>query len=227
MNLKKAYEDIWAGKLTDIQHPREQSIERVDQTSNLWKKHFGSVDRLNGPLLDCGTGSGAMLAKAEAAGIKAKGVEFNREVAKWLKGMDYDVSVVDLSSGSLPAAEHGWQIVTSCDVIEHLIDPFHMLKEIYRVLADGGHAYISTPNASFWKRVQELRHGRMFRTSGDFVLKDGGHLSYWGPQDLIDALKGAGFRDIGIEYRNQERAPANLRAGEWSDHAYMIAWAMK
>lgn len=244
---------------------------------------------MNGWLLDVGCGSGAILAKAKAAGFTPVGVDFNGPLLSWLKGHGYDVIECDLNVDRLPdagmepvkttvvetldgkreeipieaprrrdtpkgppiapnspsrrasavgksesareilkdIAPEGYRCVVSCDTIEHLIDPDHMLAEVYRVMAPGAHFYCSTPNAAYWQRVQQLAGGEMFRTSGDNVLRDGGHLSYWAEKDLGAALKRAGFREVGFRYHDGTKAPASLRRGPWSDGAHMLAWAVK
>lgn len=221
MDLASAYRKIWAGKLPTTKHPSQQSIERVNQTASLIEEHFGRVGRLSGPLIDVGCGSGAMLARAAALGFEPIGVDFDGDLLEWLRQFEYPVTACDLNEGRLPNGP--FVAATSTDVIEHLIDPDHMLAEIYRVLAPGGHAYISTPNCAFWKRVQQLAGGEMFRTSGDQVLRDGGHLAYFGPADLEAAMVRAGFRAVQIHYRNHEAAPGKWNMGTWSNYHYMIA----
>lgn len=267
MDLTAAYDEIWGRKLKDQQPPAKQSIPRVNQMFDLVTEHHARVNRMSGPLLDVGCGSGAMLAKAQGGGFTPFGVDFNGPLLEWLRGHGYTVSGCDLNVDRLPdvsdlpievsrtvepprrpippkgppiapispprrprtsdALADAYRVVTCADVIEHLIDPDHMLAEVYRVLAPGGHAYVSTPNAAYWQRVQQLAGGEMFRTSGDNVLRDGGHLSYWAEKDLGAALKRAGFREVGFRYHDGTRAPASLRRGPWSDGAHMLAWAVK
>lgn len=230
MNLEQAYRKIWSGKLERIDPPQKQWIERVVQTAELIQKHWAHHDKES--LLDCGTGSGAMLARAKGLGFEhVRGLDFDGPLLDWLVAQGYEAYPYDLNVDRLPDLHDldmpGWQVITCCDVIEHLIDPHNLLREMAHVLRPGGHAYVSTPNCSYWKRAEQLAGGKMFRTSGDDVLKDGGHLSYWGPQDLRDAMMVAGFGKVVIHYRNPDRAPPRWNFGEWSNHAYMIAVGTK
>lgn len=219
MTLAEAYAVIWRAKLEGQSPPEKQSIDRVNWTAELWRERFAG-DLLTGPLLDCGVGSGAMLAKARESGIEAIGLDFDGPLLEWLGSCGYAVARCDLNVDALPGS--GYQIVTACDSIEHLIDPHHLLAEMHRVLAPGGLAIVATPNCGYWKRVKQLAEGCMFSTSGDPVLRDGGHLSYWAPRDLEGALRQAGFRNVRVEYKNRDPAPRPWRFGPWSEHAYML-----
>jgi SAM-dependent methyltransferase len=84
--------------------------------------------------------------------------------------------------------------VTFVAVIEHLIDPYHILAEIKRVLKTNGVfvLIIGAPNvASFSNRIRILT-GHRPRTSFDMGW-DGGHLLYFTPRDLKGLLAQYGF----------------------------------
>jgi len=228
MDLAQAYKEIWTKKLQGIQEPHKQSIDRVRWTGSL----FTSGD--SGPLMDFGTGSGAMLAEASRNGWQAMGTDIDPALVEWLTKSGYFVHLVDLNQRTPFAPDH-FGVVTSCDVIEHLIDPDNMLREAYRILKPTGRAFIATPNCSSWRRVKSLAAGKMFRTSGDDYLRDGGHLAYYGPLDLKESLERAGFKAVEIKFFNQdpilpEQALALSSIGgrqEWLEHTYMIAVGTK
>lgn len=230
MDLKEAYEKIWAGKLVGIQPPSKQSIDRVTWTAKMFRPEMKGED-----LLDLGTGSGAMLHAAKAAGMHPIGVDFDESVVKWLLGQGYLAHQHDLNKDRLPFQPDHFGVVTSCDVIEHLTDPFHMLTEAWRMLKPGGTLFVATPNCSYWERVQSLAGGMMFRTSGDNYLKDGGHLAYYGPHDFRASIHAAGFEKVKIHFFGQHRIPERIWNAlrvvggdrEVLEHTYMIAEAMK
>jgi SAM-dependent methyltransferase len=49
-----------------------------------------------------------------------------------------------------PAADGSFDAIIALDVIEHLFDTDVFLRELYRVLAPGGHMIIGTPNLAWW-----------------------------------------------------------------------------
>lgn len=229
MNLTDAYAQIWRGKLEGIAPPDQQHIDRVTWTAGL----FGEA---TGPLLDVGCGSGAMLAEAKRRGWDCLGFDADANVVEWLVSLGYDCRVQSADSGRWLLAPGSYSIVTACDVIEHLIDPAHMLAEAFRVLRSGGRILVSTPNCANWRRWAQLVSGQMFRTSGDNVLKDGGHLGYWTPADLTDALQATGFGNVTPHLFSPDEIPHPVAAAmrtmgieprPWHAMTYVIAEAVK
>lgn len=56
----------------------------------------------------------------------------------------------DLNKDTLPFNDKYFDLITSFEVIEHLINPDNMLREANRVLRSGGLFVLSTPNLSSW-----------------------------------------------------------------------------
>ena len=201
MNLDQQYESLWHRKLTDPPvTPAAQSIDRVRWVTELWGPE------VSGPLLDLGCGTGLMLAAAQARGWICAGVDISERVAAWLRTHGFSVWATSLDEDDLSTAPAslGAQagVVTLCDVIEHVVDPLHVLQSAWQVTRTGGRLYVGTPNCAYWRRVMSLAAGRMFRTSGDPEGRDGGHVAYYGPVDLADLIREAGWSEVRIHYRN-------------------------
>ena len=49
---------------------------------------------------------------------------------------------IDLDEGELTGE---YDVITALEIIEHLFNPLHLLKEISNVLKEGGKLYLSTP----------------------------------------------------------------------------------
>lgn len=55
-----------------------------------------------------------------------------------------------------PLKDSSFDVVVSNQVIEHILDIDHFIKEIYRILKPGGYCVISTENLSSWHNILAL-----------------------------------------------------------------------
>ena len=81
-------------------------------------------------------------------------------------------------------------------MIEHLVDPYHILEEIEKVLKPEGILIIGTVNVALLSNRIRVLLGRRPRTSFD-IGWDGGHLLYFTPKELKVLLSQCGFEIIG------------------------------
>ncbi|MBT3294534.1 MAG: class I SAM-dependent methyltransferase [Verrucomicrobia bacterium] len=102
----------------------------------------------------------------------------------------------EIASGSIDRA-------ISSDVIEHTVDIYSHLADIFRVLRPGGDLVVNTPNIALVSRRLQLLIGEFPATSyganikGDTALFDGGHLHYFTFPLLSRLLRQTGFHVIG------------------------------
>ena len=149
-------------------------------------------------LLDvgCWTGDSTIWYGAFLKFKKVFGVEISEGAAQEAKKKGIKVSICDINTDNLPYPDNFFDCITFVAVIEHLIDPYHILSEIKRVLKPDGILIIGTANVvSLSNRIRILL-GRRPRTSFD-VGWDGGHLLYFTPKDLEKLLSEYGFTVIG------------------------------
>jgi len=127
---------------------------------------------VRGRLLDVGCGDGYLMSR----------------VARWMDaviGVDSEESAISLARQhlrecgnceaihttcyDLPFPDASFEIVTSADVIEHLKDPTHHLREIRRVLKSDGTLVLTTPK---WRadRKWDVRHEKEYRAEELRVL---------------------------------------------------------
>jgi|SRR5665213_808848 len=70
----------------------------------------------------------------------------------------------DLNKDVLPNESNSVAGVVSFQVIEHLENPHHFVREIFRVLKPGARAVITTPNPfHIFNKLTFLKNGEMFR----------------------------------------------------------------
>lgn len=100
----------------------------------------------------------------------------------------------DLSKDPLPLPSNSFENVIAGDVIEHLENPSHFLREINKVLKKGGRLILSTPHANEWWTTL---HNWFFRKW--IKDPDGEHLQNWTILDMTRLLAKNGFAIEKIE----------------------------
>jgi SAM-dependent methyltransferase len=76
------------------------------------------------------------------------GVEPNKEAAR--VASDRGVTIIAESMDQFVAAGTTYDVITACDVIEHLPNPLQFLAELRRKLKPGGRIIITTGNCDAW-----------------------------------------------------------------------------
>src|SRR3989344_2251968 len=102
-------------------------------------------DVLTEKILDLGAGRGEFVRTVLDRGGKAEGVEpYDKyiEMAKNISGVDLKIGTGE----KIPFENSVFGFVNMAEVIEHVTDPALVMKEVHRVLAQGGQVYVSVPN---------------------------------------------------------------------------------
>ena len=104
-------------------------------------------------VLDYGCGLAGYLCDFHDRGVAISGAEIAGYVVEACRGNGFDVHKVDDFS-HIPFADAEFDIVYLMQVFEHLRDPHEFMKELARVLKNGGRLYLAVPNAaSVWRKV--------------------------------------------------------------------------
>lgn len=129
------------------------------------------LDSKPGRVLDLGCGNGYRLGLLKALGWDVVGVEIDPVSRAIAQKSGYTVYGEELSKVAFP--DNSFDAVIMCHVIEHLDDPFEVVKECLRVLKPGGRFVATTPNAlslghryfnSNWYALDPPRHLHLFST---------------------------------------------------------------
>lgn len=98
-----------------------------------------------------------------------------------------DLDIVDASS----VESERFDVILAGDVLEHLRDPSHALRDLVTLLKPGGRVVVSIPNVSFIDVRLMLLEGRW--TYQDLGLLDRTHLRWFTREGLRDLLASAGL----------------------------------
>lgn len=127
-----------------------------------------------GRMLDVGCGAGATtaLVRTRRQVAWAGGIEYIPSIAEEAKTVCDRVWVGDASAVPLEAEiEPGsLDLILCLDVLEHLVDPWSLVRRLSPLLAPRGRLIVSVPNIRNWKFIWRLS------AKGDFHYQDAGLL---------------------------------------------------
>jgi 2-polyprenyl-3-methyl-5-hydroxy-6-metoxy-1,4-benzoquinol methylase len=123
----------------------------------------------NAKVLDVGAGAGAFSQRLTDLGYSVTALDADPE--KWIP-TDIPFLQLDIDAGIAASVQKTFDSVCCLEVIEHVENPWNLLREIYSVVRPGGYLLLSTPNITSF-----LSRGIFFLT-GRFHQFDEGDLSY-------------------------------------------------
>lgn len=148
-------------------------------------------------LLDVGCGNGNIAEQIKGLKLVQEiyGVDIDEKLLGEAKKKGMITSKVDLEKERLPFPDSFFDVILCIDVIEHIVNIYHLLSEIRRTLRTNGCLIISTPNIQFIYHIIRLILGYGPKTSFDphrdyyrANLYDGGHIHYFTIKDLRSLL---------------------------------------
>lgn len=96
-----------------------------------------------GRWLDVGFGNGALVTTAAEFGFTAVGLDVRADAVQRLREFGYEAHAVSLEAFQTEAR---FDVISLCDVLEHVTYPKQALRQVQALLAPGGCVFISTPN---------------------------------------------------------------------------------
>lgn len=157
MNLRSEY-DAWHKRVFD------SDPEHEDASSpwyNLVRESLGPVAGLQ--ILEVACGRGGFVRELAQAGALVIGCDFSGAALRvgqgkleHLEGGASGAAFVQGDAQKLPFATASFDVVVSCETIEHIPDPGAALGEMYRVTRPGGSLLLTTPNYSNLMGLYEL-----------------------------------------------------------------------
>lgn len=156
---------------------------------------------VSGRVLEIGCGNGVTLELLKSRGATyACGFEVNpaaAALARARKGVD-EVLVGDIEKEVAGFADSSFDIVLASHVLEHLVDPWRVAREIFRILRPGGRLIGAIPN------VRHLSVLMPLVLKGDWEYADSGvldwtHVRFFTRRGILAMLEKAGFLDIQLQ----------------------------
>jgi len=198
--------------------------------------------------IGCSDGGISRLVASVTGARRVYGVDVDPDSVIEARARGVSAFLCDVSRERIPLPSSAVDLVTAFEVIEHLLDPDHMLSEAWRVLRSGGYLLASTPNLGSWVNRLLLLAGYQPYTAevsaktmygvavrgGSYGSRPSGHIRPFTLRAFREILEANGFRVLelvgapGVEPRNRVfRLVDRLMARRPSLARRLVALAVK
>ncbi len=156
-------------------------------------------------VLEVGCACGATLLKIKSKYKNAGlfGIELNENAAQ-IAGLFSHTSTANIEDADLGYENAFFDYIIFADVLEHLNNPWDVLKNIKRYLKPEGKILASIPNVMHYSVLKSLLNG--FWTYQDAGILDRIHLRFFTHVEIIKMFKAAGYEEIDL---NRTMIPAS------------------
>jgi SAM-dependent methyltransferase len=162
MSLRTDY-DVWHQRVCESDPEHEDASSPWYQ---LVREQIGGVAGLH--ILEVACGRGGFVKELAGAGAHVAGCDFSVSALRvahtklLAAGSCESAGLVQGDAQSLPFADGSFDLVVSCETIEHLPDASSAIREMYRVTRPGGKLFLTTPNYAnlmgLYELYSRLRH---------------------------------------------------------------------
>ena len=166
----------------------------------------------NGKLLELGCGTGDSLERYRDLGWQnLHGVELSESAARIARRAGFNVKTATIESALESYPDQTFDAIVAVMVLEHLVNPFAVVRQVARKLKPGGEFLFSTV-------IRESIDGRIFGPYGvcfDFPR----HMVFFRKRDL-DAMLRNDFDEVDSWHQNTPidfQRPASLREGRYDN----------
>ena len=151
-----------------------------------------ALPRPIGTVLDVGCGSGGVAAGLRRAGAsRLTGIEVVPEQAE-LARAHYDHVVAAPVEQALEQLEGPFDTILCLDVLEHLVDPEQVLRDLHGVAAPAARLQVSLPNARHVSLMKDLVFRGTFGYT-EWGHRDATHLRWFTRRDIVEAMERTGW----------------------------------
>jgi 2-polyprenyl-3-methyl-5-hydroxy-6-metoxy-1,4-benzoquinol methylase len=151
-------------------------------------------------ILDLGCGNGSLSHLISTRGHEVVGVDQSESGIALAQRHFPDCQFLQASiySFSHEHFEGTFDVVTSVEVIEHLLYPRELVRVAKKMLKPNGRLMLSTPYHGYIKYLALASSGKMDRHMT--FLWDGGHVKFFSPKTLTALLRSEGFPEPSFHF---------------------------
>jgi len=187
-----------------------KELSKLDEQGNTFSKikTFLPILKGNETFLDIGCGHGSVSSELIKKGHKVSGIEINKDAIKSLESKGFEVFQKDISK-SLELGKQ-FDVVMILDVLEHLFDPYFLLKEAKKTTKLGGVIIVTIPlYFDIIDRLKILFTGSVISMDNlcygeenyqKFRSYNYDHIRFFRPKEMIEMGESLGLKIDKIEY---------------------------
>lgn len=182
----------------DNPYKHEYTDEELEHKNLAIEEAIHFAPKTKGTYLELGVGEGFMLDGFARKGWKIKGVDFTDEgVRKFFPHYLGELVIGDLFRFIDEEVERGarYDFLACNNVLEHVIDPVQLLKNIRSLLSDQGIARIVVPNDGSWLHKDLVDRGLVH---DKFYVAYPDHLHYFSVDSLLCLVEKCGLNSVEV-----------------------------
>jgi 2-polyprenyl-3-methyl-5-hydroxy-6-metoxy-1,4-benzoquinol methylase len=164
---------------------------RVDYVSELPANPDASILEIG-----CGNGNTGTLALAKGKCGRYCGVEVNTTATELAATKITEVVLGDVEQIALPWPNGSFDALILSEVLEHLVDPWAVLKKLRVLMKTGAKVFASSPNVSHYSVILMLMRGTW--PLADRGIMDHTHLRWFTPDTFREMFESCGYHVCGL-----------------------------
>lgn len=125
------------------------------------------------------------------------GVELHETAALKAKKKISQVIIGDIEKMELPFEDNSFDVLIMSEVLEHLVDPWNVLRKLHRYMKPGAIILASSPNVSHYRIILMLLRGEWNLT--DDGIMDRTHLRWFTPSSFAEMFESTGYKVLKLE----------------------------
>lgn len=143
-------------------------------------------------LLDLGCGAGALASRLSSAGFQVTGCDAHPEV--FHKHGHIPFVAADLNQDFAERFDAPFEAIVAVEIIEHLENPWHFMRQCRDLLEPRGKFLLTTPNIDTPRSVLNFIRTGTFKGFSNYDYRKDGHITHLSQWQIDKCTESAGIR---------------------------------